>query len=277
MTDAILTARSFLFVPGDRPERLLKAVQSGADAIIVDFEDAVNENNKDHARRSTAQKWREMQSAADVPILIRVNAFGSEAWKEDVEILHALPGLAGIVLPKTESSEELIAVHSHFPVLPILPLIESARGWASLGEISQAPGVARLVLGHLDFISDTGMSPSPDESELAPLRFAIVMHARLARLAAPVDGVTVQTEDADAVMRDTLRARRFGFGGKLCIHPRQVPGIHAGFRPSAVERQWAERVLSAAAEANGAAVLVDGRMVDRPVILKAQTLLAMPA
>lgn len=275
MNDAVLKARSFLFAPGNRPDRFLKAVQSGADSVILDLEDAVPEPCKDHARRSVAQKWRELQAASKTPVLIRTNAFGSEAWNEDVELLHALPGLAGIVLPKAESAEDLIEVRSKFPALLTLPLIESARGWAALGEIAHAPGVARLALGHLDFISDTGMSPGAEEHELGPLRFAVAIHTRLAGLAAAIDGVTVQTDDDAAISSDTLRARRYGFGGKLCIHPRQISRVHAAFGPSPEERLWAERVLTAAAKSSGGAVLVDGRMVDRPVVLKAKALLAI--
>ena len=274
MNDAVLTARSFLFAPGNRPDRFLKAARSGADAIILDLEDAVPENCKAHARCSIAQEWRELQAASQVPILIRIHAFGTDAWHEDVALLHGLAGLAGIVLPKAESAEDLIAMRSEYPTLWTLPLIESARGWAAMGEIARAPGVGRLAIGHLDFISDTGMSPGSEEIELGPLRFAIAMHTRLAGLAAAIDGVTVQTNDDAAVISDTLRARRYGFGGKLCIHPRQIQRVHAAFSPSQDERIWAERVLMAAANSSGGAVQVDGRMVDRPVILKAKSLLA---
>jgi citrate lyase subunit beta/citryl-CoA lyase len=129
-------------------------------------------------------------------------------------------------------------------------------------------GVARLAFGSIDFQFDLGIEG--DDEELLYFRSMLVLASRVAGLTAPIDGVTVALDDDAKLHADTLRARRFGFGAKLCIHPRQVASVNAGFRPTAVEVAWATRVLAAAREANGAAVAVDGKMVDRPVILRAQ-------
>jgi citrate lyase subunit beta/citryl-CoA lyase len=130
-------------------------------------------------------------------------------------------------------------------------------------------------VGHIDFVADTGIQCSDDESELAPLRFAVAMATRNSRLAPAVDGVTASISDEDRLRRDTRRAMRFGFGAKLCIHPHQVSVVHEVFDPSPQELDWARRVLDADARAGGAAVQVDGRMVDLPVVLQARRLLTL--
>jgi citrate lyase subunit beta/citryl-CoA lyase len=129
-------------------------------------------------------------------------------------------------------------------------------------------------VGHIDFMADTGITCDEAESELLPLRFAVAMATRLASLAPAIDGVTVQTGDEGRLRIDTLRARRLGYGGKLCIHPRQPAGVHAAFAPSEQEVTWAQRVVDADAQSGGAAVQLDGRMVDTPVVLQARRTLA---
>jgi citrate lyase subunit beta/citryl-CoA lyase len=154
-----------------------------------------------------------------------------------------------------------------------VPLVESAAGWAALAEIAAAPAVVRLAVGHLDFMADTGIQCSEDEAELLPLRFAVTMQSRLCRLAPAIDGVTARFDDDERLRRDTRRALALGFGAKLCIHPRQVGVVHAALRPSAEEIAWARRVVAADAAAAGAAVQLDGRMVDAPVVLQARRVL----
>lgn len=275
MSRPLAQARSLLFVPGNRPERFAKALASGADAVILDLEDAVPPADKAAARAAIAAQWPALREQG-VPLLLRVNAPDSADWRQDLALLERLPGLAGLMCPKVESPTALAALAPHG--VPLLPLIESARGWAALAEIAAAPGVLRLVLGHIDFMADTGIACDADdgaERELAPLRFALTMHTRIAGLAPAVDGVTVQTGDASRLREDVLRARRYGFGAKLCIHPQQVEGVHAAFRPGEDELDWARRVVAADAAAQGAAVQLDGRMVDLPVVLRARRLLEM--
>ena len=134
--------------------------------------------------------------------------------------------------------------------------------------------MSRLVIGHIDFMADTGIQCSAGEPELAPLRFAVAMATRLHRLAPAVDGVTVAVDDEAQLRVDTQRALRFGFGAKLCIHPRQVAIVHDAMAPSADDMDWARRVVAADATAGGAATQVDGRMVDLPVVLQAHRTLA---
>jgi citrate lyase subunit beta/citryl-CoA lyase len=157
----------------------------------------------------------------------------------------------------------------------VLPLIESALGFEQRLSLAHAEGVQRLAFGHIDFQADMNMRATEDE--LLPFRVALVLASRLADIAPPIDGVTTALDDAELLRIDVLRARRLGFGGKLCIHPRQVVVVNACFTPDADEIAWAQRVIAADAAAGGAAVAVDGKMVDRPVVLRAQAILAEAA
>ncbi|HMX11131.1 MAG TPA: CoA ester lyase [Burkholderiaceae bacterium] len=268
-------ARSLLFVPGHRPERFAKALGSGADAVVLDLEDAVPPAEKARARSAIAQALPGLASAG-LPVVLRIHTLASEAGALDLAWLAEQPAaaLGGVMLAKAESAAQIGAVYQRLPATPLLPLVESAAGYQALPEIAAAPGVCRLVLGHIDFMADTGIRCSDDERELDPLRFAVAIQTRLNRLASAVDGVTVALDDKAGLQRNTRRALHFGFGGKLCIHPRQVAGIHAALAPSDEELTWARRVIDADRAAQGAAVQLDGRMVDLPVVLQARATLA---
>ncbi|HSV60516.1 MAG TPA: CoA ester lyase [Variovorax sp.] len=269
----LASARSLLFVPGNRPERFIKALHSGADAVVLDLEDSVPLGDKQVARDAIAKAWPELQ-AAGVPLVLRINALQSATGEEDLQWLAGLAPPAGVMLPKAESAAALQRARAVLPGVPLLPLIESAAGYAALPEIAAAPGVLRLVVGHIDFMADLGMQCSEDERELAPLRFAVAVATRLNSLAPAVDGVTAAIDDAQRLAEDTRRALRLGFGAKLCIHPKQVPVVHEALAPSEDELAWARRVIAADAAANSSAVQLDGRMVDLPVVLQARRTLA---
>jgi citrate lyase subunit beta / citryl-CoA lyase len=268
--NALAQARSLLFVPGNRPERFEKAVRSGADAVVLDLEDSVPQDAKAVARQAIRAAWAGLR-AAGVPLVLRINA--AAQGDEDLDVLAPVLADAAVMVPKAESATALAYVGARLPGAAILPLIESAAGHAALAELSAAPQVLRLVVGHLDFMADTGLQCGEDENEPAPLRFAVAMATRLQRLAPAVDGVTTAIDDDQRLRLDTRRALRFGFGAKLCIHPRQVAVVHEALSPSAEESAWAQRVLAADAAAGGAAVQLDGRMVDAPVVLQARRLL----
>lgn len=255
--------RSYLFVPGNRPERFDKACAAGAGAVIIDLEDAVEAAEK-LAARAMVKAWLSIAQ----PVFIRVNSADTEWFRDDVA-LCGMPGVAGIVLPKAERTEDIAFAAGANTALSILPLIESAQGFAKLRALAQAPQVRRLLFGAIDFQLDLGIEG--DDDALLYFRSQLVLESRLAGLDAPVDGVTVAIDDADQLLADTRRARRLGFGAKLCIHPRQVSHVDQCFRPSVEEIAWAEKVLAAAA--HGGAVAVDGKMVDRPVLRKAQEIL----
>ena len=257
-------ARSLLFVPGSRPDRFEKALAAGANAVIIDLEDAVAPADKERAREDVSA-WLAPHRA----VMVRING-ADTAWFGDDLALCRRPGVAAVMLPKAERAEDIAALRGA-GAATVLPLIESAAGMAALTAIAAAPGVQRLVFGSIDFQVDLGMRDAL-EDELLFFRSQLVLTSRLAGLQAPVDGVSTAIDDADQLRDDVLRARRLGFGGKLCIHPRQVASVNRHFAPSAAERAWAQRVLDAAAASGGAAIAVDGKMVDKPVILRAQAI-----
>jgi citrate lyase subunit beta / citryl-CoA lyase len=269
---ALAAARSLLFVPGNRPERFAKALASGADAVVLDLEDAVPPAQKAAAREAAGVALRSV--AGSVPLVLRVSTPGSDAGVQDLAWLSQQPAPAGVMVAKSESADDLAAVRGAAPEAALLPLIESAAGYAALAQLAAASGVLRLVVGHIDFMADTGLRCSEDERELDPLRFAVAMHTRLQRLEPAVDGVTTAIDDDERLRRDTRRALNFGFGAKLCIHPRQVAVVHEALEPLAGEVDWARRVITADAAAAGAAVQLDGKMVDLPVVLQARRVLA---
>lgn len=267
--------RSYLFVPGDRPERFAKALGSGADAVIIDLEDAVAPAAKDNARAMLANWLGGLGGlgggAPDV--WVRVNPSGS-IWHDDDMALAGRSAIGGVVLPKAENIDDIRAVVARLADgLLLLPLIESANGVANMREIAQLDKVQRLLFGSIDLQLDLGMQCDPEESELAHFRMETVLASRLARIAPPVDGVSVALDDQPALDAAVARARRMGFRAKLCIHPRQVNGVNRGFMPDEKELAWAHRVIAAVAQGNAAAVAVDGKMIDAPVIALAQRML----
>jgi citrate lyase subunit beta/citryl-CoA lyase len=247
-----------LFVPGDRPERFAKAAASGADAIIIDLEDAVAPDHKHLARAGLAQL------PAGVPVFVRVNAVGSGWFEEDMAAIAGLP-LAGVMLAKTESEADVALV----PDFQVIALIETARGLAAARKIAATLGVARLAFGSIDFCADLGVSHTREALLMA--RSELVLASRLGGLAAPLDGVTASISDATLIEDEARYAVELGFGGKLCIHPAQISAVKRGFAPEAAQIEWAKRILAAGDEG---AVAVDGAMVDAPVRARARAILA---
>jgi citrate lyase subunit beta/citryl-CoA lyase len=173
------------------------------------------------------------------------------------------------MLPKTESPDQVATLRNAAPSCRVLALIESARGIAMAHEIAQAEGVSCLVFGTLDYALDLDIDITSDSEALVYAAAVLAVASRVAELAAPVAGVTPQLDNEERLLADLAWARRHGFGSKLCIHPRQVAPIHNALTPSPQAIEWARRVLTADAASPGAAQL-DGRMIDRPVVLQAQ-------
>ena len=267
-----MNPRTYLFVPGDRPDRYGKALAAGADAVIVDLEDAVAAENKAGARKSLAD-WAQRERGLAATLWVRVNAAGSADFKDDLAAI-ARAGAMGVVLSKVESAAHVAAVRGAVPQARVMALIESARGVAALREICAAPGIERLGFGSLDYAMDLGLSG--DERGLIEPASRMAIASRVAGIASPVAGVTTALDDAAALRRDLDFARAVGFGAKLCIHPKQVAPVREAFAPTPAEVEWARRVIDATSSVAGA-VQVDGRMVDRPVILRAREILERAA
>lgn len=259
----LATARTLLFVPGDRPERFAKAAASGADVVVLDLEDAVRAGHKEQAREE-ARCWL----AAGNPACVRVNAAGTPWHDDDLAALRGSAGLAGVLLPMAESAFDATAVHRAVDA-PVLVIVETARGVLRCGELADAEGVVRLALGALDLAADLG---TDDPDTLARVRTQLVLASRAAGLAGPVDSVTTDVTDGGVAGRDAAAGRAVGMRGKLCVHPRQVAAVAAAFVPDPAELEWAGRVLEAGQD--GGVAVVDGQMVDAPVLARARRILA---
>ncbi|WKU03554.1 CoA ester lyase [Micromonospora sp. HUAS LYJ1] len=263
-------ARSWLFVPGSRAERFAKATASGADQVILDLEDAVDAGVKDRARDDVVEWLRRGGHA-----WVRTNGVATRWWDCDVAALKdAGPGLLGLVLPKADTRAVAVAADRTHGSLPLVALVETAGGLRDASGIAAHPAVAALAFGALDYALDVGVT---DDTALDFARHTLVLATRAGGAALLIDGVSAAVTDTDAVTRDAARARALGFGGKLCIHPAQIAAVHHGFAPTADEVAWATRVVASAdalPPERAGAFRVDGRMVDRPVLLRARRLLA---
>lgn len=261
--------RSLLFVPATRLDRVDKAFARGADAVVVDLEDAVPPDDKPAARDAVAA----MPQRDDV--WVRCNDVRSAELADDLTALRGLPWLAGVVLPKAESADDVRAVTAGAPGLPVLALVESAAGLLAAERLAAA-GASRLALGPVDYCRDLGVPLGADEEVLAYPRSVLAVVSRAAGLPAPVDGAVTALDDAAAVEASARRARALGCAGKLCIHPDQVGPVNATFSPTAAERAWAAGVVAAAEAAGTGAFRHGGEMVDAPVLQRAKDVLAAP-
>lgn len=268
----IATPRSYLFVPGNRPERFAKAFDSGADAVIVDLEDAVAPDQKGAARAALAA-WHAAGEKHRAQLVVRINDDASAWFEADLAVLRTL-GPCKVMLPKAESRGQIDGVAAALPPgTRVIALIESARGLLGVDAIAAGPAVERLAFGTLDYALDLGLSDDPRGLLYPASRIALA--SRAADLPQPIAGVTAAIDDEAALRSDVELARACGFGAKMCIHPRQVEALHAMLAPTPEQRDWAARVLAAAQSGTGA-VQVDGKMVDRPVLLRASAILNQP-
>lgn len=259
--------RSFLFVPADRPERYLKAVATGTDSVVVDLEDAVLPEAKSPARQ-TLSDW--LDGPAAVPIAVRVNGFGTPWHADDLDLVVGNRRVETVILPKADDRRTLEALTNALaPHQKLIALVETIRGYFDIRDLAKAHGLSRIAFGSVDFCTETGIKGLG--AELDAVRTELVIASRAAGLPAPIEGVTLDVSDHAMLAADIDRARRFGFGAKLCIHPSQVQSVNAGFSPLAEEIAWAQRVVESARA--GGAVVVDGKLVDRPIVEQARQLL----
>lgn len=203
---------------------------------------------------------------------MRVNAPDHSAHAADLDLCRRHSGVTGILLPKAESGAQVAAARSTGK--PIWPIIESAKGLDALTSIAHAEGVERLSFGSLDLGLDLNLNTGSTAAKeiLSHARYAVLLNTRVANLAPALDGVFPAIQDTSGLHDVVQFARDMGFGGALCIHPSQVEVIHQALKPSAEELHWARRIIEAAGSGEGVFVL-DGQMVDAPVIGRAQSIL----
>lgn len=269
--DSKAMMRSVLFVPGSRPERFEKALAAGPDAVIIDLEDAVEQEHKPQAREHIRAF---AQSNPHTRFLVRVNGATTPWFDDDLALCASLPGVDAIVLPKAEFSSQIKEAAQTGK--SVLPIIESPQGVLALGELAASPRVMRLSFGSLDLMLELGTTADTPAAHtlLEHVRCQILLHSAVHGLAQPLDGVFPDFTDTQGLQRHALHIKHMGFAGMLCIHPAQIAPIHAAFMPSDSELDWARRVVDRADSTGASAFQLDGKMVDVPVIERARRILA---
>ncbi|MBB5791676.1 HpcH/HpaI aldolase/citrate lyase family protein [Jiangella mangrovi] len=261
-------ARSLLFVPGDRPDRFAKAAGSGADGIVLDIEDAVAPPSKATARENIG-RWLANGGAG----VVRINDPSTQWYDDDVAMLAARP--CAVMLAKVTAPGQVWELLGRLaPGSCVLPLIETAAAALEARAICSVTGAVRAVFGNADLGRELGVDHA-DLAAMAAARSLVVLASAAAQLPPPIDGVTTALTDEKKVTIDSEHAAGLGFGGKLCLHPRQVPVVNAAFSPSAEDVRWAQDVLAAAGD--GSVAALDGYVVGKPIVDRARRVLAQEA
>lgn len=274
--------RSLLFAPAVRPDFIAKLPDRGADGVVIDCEDATPPNAKVEARENARRLAPEISGGGSL-VFVRINPVSTGWFEEDVA-LGLCEELAGVVLPKLDRLEQLVAIvdalsRAGLRDLPVLAGIETALGVADARELLAHPRVAAAYFGAEDFIADMGGVRTEGSQEVLYARSQVALAGRLAGVPT-LDQVVVDFRNDDAFEREVREARALGYRGKLCIHPAQVAIANAGFMPSADEVDHATRLLAAydRASASGlAAIDFEGQMVDEPLAARARQILAAAA
>ena len=290
-------SRSYLFAPGNHARRVEKAFTLGANAVILDLEDAVAISEKEAARKPVAEALARKSGGSRG--YVRVNAMGTSfCFRDLMEVIGK--GVDGVVLPKTESAADLHAIDWLIANLErerglavgsidLIPTIETATGMQRVERILQARGlkpysgiwrVRRVAFGAADYALDLGITPGDAGEELVLARQRLVLASRDANVEPPLDSPWFKLRDLEGLRKSIAASRRMGFQGRLCIHPEQVAAVNEGYAPGADEVARAERIVAAfrQAEAQGsAAIQVDGQMIDYPIVREAERVLRAAA
>lgn len=265
--------RSYLYVPGDKPDMLDKAAGRGADALIVDLEDAVPFASKQLAR-DTVRAWLSNRDRTSTQVWVRLNP--GDLLAHDVRAV-ADGGIDGVYLSKVSEVDELRELDRLLGSsdTAVVALVETARGILNAAEIAAAPRVVRMAIGEADLAAELRITPSPDGVEMAPMRAQIVLASAAAGIASPVAPVATDFRDLNALEASTRSLKAAGFGGRAAIHPAQIPCINGVFTPTRREIQAAQDLIQAYDRAGGGACVdASGRMVDEAVVRSARQVLA---
>lgn len=258
---------NILFTPGTRPDRIMKAIQSGAcDVVVADLEDAVAPDEKAAARRMVQDA---LLTRGPAKRAVRINAWPSKWAAEDLQVLASQPDY--IVVPKVETAADLTELAA-IAETPIIAILETAKGVLHASEIAAHEAVHAIALGAEDLAADAGMQRSASNWEMQTHRANVAL-AAAAHGKTAIDMITADFKDDERFNRECGEARALGFRGKMCIHPSQAALATKAFSPSQEELEWANRVLAAVEESGvqeGGVVVVDGAMVDVPVIRQAR-------
>lgn len=266
---------TWLYVPGDRPDVVVKALVSGADIVLIDLEDAVAPERKEYARDATAEL---LSDPPPVPVHVRVNPLDGPLAEADLKALSPLSGLSGLRLPKVTSPADVVRVAEHAApaeggAIPLYALLETALGVEHAFTIASAhPAVRGIGLGEADLRADLGVR---ENAGLDWARARIVVAARAAGLAPPAQSIHPDIRDLEGLAASCAHGRALGFLGRAAIHPRQLPVIERAYLPTPAEVESAEAVVEAASIEPGAQALPDGRFIDAAVVACARRTLAL--
>jgi len=286
MGDTMRVYRSFLFAPGNHPRRVEKVFGCGADAAILDLEDAVAVAEKPAARQAVVQA---LQRPRECLCYVRVNATNSEwCYRDLCEVVR--PGLDGVLLPKVESAAGLLAADWLIAQLErerglapggvdLIAIVETGAGLDRIDEIARCGSrVRRIAFGAADFALDMNLQWSREETEFAYVRARLVLAARAAGLDPPLDTVWARLPDRDGLRDSARTALAMGFQGKMCIHPDQIAVVNEVFTPSPEEVARAERIVEAfrqAEQQGSASIQLDGQFIDYPIVQRARRIVAV--
>lgn len=263
--------KTWLFVPATRIDRVAKAFASGADAVIVDLEDAVADVDKTQARKAL----RSYCDSNDYhPIWVRINQAGSEDFEEDLKICQQMPNLAGLILPKAERASDIEKVHNATG-LPIIALIETALGLYQIDSMTKASGLLAFSYGFLDLCNDLQVQVGTAAADIIAnqIRYQLLLISKVHSLLAPIDMVYTDFNDDKGLSQRVQLWSQMGMSGMLCIHPKQVAVVQQSLQPTNDEIDFAKRVLEEYEQSGQAVFKIDGNMVDAPVIERCRQLL----
>lgn len=269
---------AWLFVPGDQGGRVAKALASAADGVIFDLEDGVAVGAKETARETLREVVAAQESCGVSAVklrLLRVNGVGSPLFAGDLALAVEL-GCQGVMLPKCESRADVERAREHLPEsVALVPLIESAAGVVHLAQIAGSDGsIPRVAFGSVDFALDLGVdwTPEGDERRFALERLAL--ESRALGWLPPLGAVYPDVRDEAAFKREAEREKRLGFFGKMVIHPAQIGWLRDVYRFAPEQLAWSRKVVEAYEAAGTGAVLLEGKLIDQPVYLRARRVVA---
>ena len=268
--------KTWLFVPATRIDRVEKAFASGADAVIVDLEDAVAQADKAQARAALKDYYIAQHEAKSYrPIWLRINQASSAEFAKDLALCQQLPKLAGVLLAKAEQAADIEKVNQETG-LPVIAVIENAIGLYRADEIAEAHGMVAFSYGFLDLCNDLQVQVGTASADIIAnqIRYQLILTSKVHQLLAPIDSVYVDFNDSAGLHKRVQLWSQMGMSGMLCIHPKQVDIVKEALQPTESEIEFAQRVV-AEYESSGQAIFkIDGNMVDAPVIERSYHLLS---
>jgi citrate lyase subunit beta/citryl-CoA lyase/(S)-citramalyl-CoA lyase len=275
--------KTWLFVPATRIDRVDKAFASGADAVIVDLEDAVAKQDKAQAREAlkvyydrqhSNQTGNQSSNQNHQSIWVRINKAGSEEFFKDVVLCQKMPNLAGVLLAKAEQASDIESVHQ-LTSLPVIALIENTIGLYQIESMAKAVGLVAFSYGFLDLCNDMRVQVGTPSADIVAnqIRYQLILTSKVSQLSPPIDTIYPDFNDEVGLSARVQLWSQMGMAGMLCIHPKQVAIVQQALQPTDKELSFAQRVIEEHERSGQAVFKIDGEMVDAPVIQRCLQLL----